>query len=235
MPTAPYSYNPMIIATASRLVLLISGLLLCDFNPSLHAAALNSAGRDVYRQHCVQCHGKAGEGVKGKYDDALHGDWSVEKLTRYIDKNMPEDDPDKCDADQYAAVSRYINDAFYSRAARARNNPARVELVRLTNRQYVNTVADLIRSFSGTDGAATAEHGLKANYRSRIPKSETERKNIDRVDRQDSSIPNPAHPTPSSSAPAPTRLTSPGAARSSPMSPATTSSSSRRRTARACG
>ena len=174
----------MITAIELRHTALIFVLLGAAFNPSLEAAALDSAGRDVYRQHCVRCHGKNGEGVKGKYDDALHGDWSVEKLTRYIDKNMPEDEPDKCDAVQSAAVSRYINEAFYSREARARNNPARVELVRLTNRQYINTVADLIKSFSGTDGAATTEHGLKANYRSRIPKSETGRKNVDRVDRQ---------------------------------------------------
>ena len=174
----------MIIVTAPRIALALLGFLLCVLSVSLEAAAPDSAGRDVYRQHCVQCHGKNGEGVKGKYDDALHGDWSVEKLTRYIDKNMPEDEPDKCDAEQSAAVSHYINNAFYSREARARNNPARVELVRLTNRQYINTVADLIKSFSGNDGAATAEHGLTANYRSHIPKSETGRKNIDRVDRQ---------------------------------------------------
>ena len=34
--------------------------------------------------------------MKGKYDDALRGDWAIEKLTRYIDKNMPDDAPDKC-------------------------------------------------------------------------------------------------------------------------------------------
>ena len=53
-------------------------------------------GREIFRQQCVKCHGRHCEGVKGKYDDALHGDWSLEKLTRYIDKNMPEDAPEKC-------------------------------------------------------------------------------------------------------------------------------------------
>ena len=184
----------MIIATKLRLTFLLGVLLGATGNSVLGAAALDSTGREVYRKHCVECHGKNGEGVKGKYDDALHGDWSIEKLTRYIDKNMPEDDPDKCDAEQSAAVSRYINDAFYSREARARNNPARVELVRLTNRQYINTVADLIKSFSGTDSKEKAESGLKANYRSRVPKSETGRKTTDRVDRQVLFNPEPGTP-----------------------------------------
>lgn len=150
---------------------------------ALRAAEPDAAGRKMYRQHCASCHGKSGEGVKGKYDGALHGDWSLEKLSRYIDKNMPEDDPDALNAGQSAAVARFIDEAFYSREARARNHPARVELVRLTNRQHVNNVADLLKSFGGTDDGAKAEHGLKANYRSRFPRSEEGRKNIDRVDR----------------------------------------------------
>ena len=169
-------------------------LLLCLGAGRVRLEAAATAGLDIYKQHCVRCHGKHGEGVKGKYDDALHGDWSLEKLTRYIDKNMPEDDPDKCDAEQSAAVAGYINDAFYSREARARNNPARVELVRLTNRQFVNTVADLLKSFADPDAAITAEHGLRGNYRSRIPKIETGRKNIERVDRQIIFNPEPGTP-----------------------------------------
>jgi hypothetical protein len=121
-------------------------------------------GRQVYRQNCTKCHGKNGEGVKGKYDDTLVGDWSLEKLTRYIDKNMPDDDPGKCKGPEAEAVARYINDAFYSREARARNHPARIELVRLTNKQYLNTIADLLKSFTGKDDAPTGEHGLRATY-----------------------------------------------------------------------
>lgn len=132
--------------------------------PEILGAQPDSQGRDVYRQHCAKCHGKNGEGVKGKYDDALHGDWSIEKLARVIDKTMPEDDPDKCDRVQSEAVARYIHDAFYSREARARNHPARIELVRLTNRQYVNTVADLLRHFGEGDETKTEERGLRATY-----------------------------------------------------------------------
>src|SRR3989442_4222078 len=55
----------------------------------------NKRGREIFRQLCAKCHGRNGEGVKGKYDDALRGDWPIEKLARYIDKNMPDDAPDK--------------------------------------------------------------------------------------------------------------------------------------------
>ncbi len=160
---------------------LLTFLFLCP--RPLDAAEPAAAGREVYRQHCVSCHGKSGEGVKGKYDDALHGDWSLEKLSRYIDKNMPEDNPDALDTAQSAVVAGYINDAFYSREARARNHPARVELVRLTNRQYVNTVADLIKPFMDVDKAPDkVEHGLRASYRSRVPKQDGTRKEVERVD-----------------------------------------------------
>ncbi|HSH92655.1 MAG TPA: DUF1592 domain-containing protein [Roseimicrobium sp.] len=121
-------------------------------------------GSEVYRKQCASCHGRNGEGVKGKYDEALHGDWSVQKLSRYIDKAMPEDAPEKVNATEADVVARYIYDAFYSREARDRNNPARVELVHLTNRQYVNTIADLIGSFTGPDPVPVKERGLKASY-----------------------------------------------------------------------
>lgn len=187
----------MIQHASLRLVLLALTVLtvLSPTQPAFAAPA--DEGRKLFRDHCASCHGKTGDGVKGKYNDALHGDWSLEKLTRYIDKNMPEDNPDELDATQSAVVARYINDAFYSREARARNNPARVELVRLTNRQYVNTVADLLRSIAGADEKApTGEQGLRASYRSRIAKDEKKkqegfRKELDRVERAVAFTPKP--------------------------------------------
>lgn len=158
-------------------------LMLCCLGATrttLFAASPN--GRDVYRQLCTKCHGKTGDGVKGKYDDPLHGDWSIEKLTRYIDKNMPDDAPEKCIGPDAAAAARYIYDAFYSREARARNHPARVELVRLTNRQYMNTVADLLKQFSGNDAAVGLERGLRGNYEPR--RALRDRKSFERVDRE---------------------------------------------------
>ncbi len=142
------------------------------------------SGRDLYDQQCARCHAPGGEGVKGKYDEALHGDWSIEKLTRYIAKSMPEDAPGTCVGGDAAAVARYIHDAFYSREARARNHPARVELVRLTNRQFVSTVADLLKSFTGQDAALGGERGLRASYRPQTPKGQEDRKPFERMDRR---------------------------------------------------
>src|SRR3989454_207094 len=127
-------------------------------------AEQNKRGREIFRQLCAKCHGRNGEGVKGKYDDALRGDWAIEKLSRYIDKNMPDDAPEKCVGPDAEAVARYIYDAFYSREARMRNHPPRIELVRLTNRQYLNTVADLIKYFTGSDSPLPTERGLRATY-----------------------------------------------------------------------
>src|SRR5688572_21816717 len=89
--------------------------------PAPTASVKHPPGATIYKSECARCHGKTGEGVKGEYDDALVGDWSVEKLTRYIAKNMPEDDPGTLSAEEATTVARYINDAFYSREARARN------------------------------------------------------------------------------------------------------------------
>jgi hypothetical protein len=139
-------------------------LFLLSNQPDGHGAEQNKRGREIFRQLCVKCHGRNGEGVKGKYDDALRGDWPIEKLTRYIDKNMPDDAPERCVGPDADAVARYIYDAFYSREARMRNHPPRVELVRLTNRQYLNTVADLIKYFTGNDTTTSGERGLRASY-----------------------------------------------------------------------
>ena len=103
-------------------------------------------GPAIYKQQCAKCHGPAGQGVKGKYNDPLVGDWSVEKLTRYIAKTMPEDKPGSCTGPHAEAVARYIHDTFYSREARAKTQTVRVELVRLTNRQHLLSVADLFRA-----------------------------------------------------------------------------------------
>ena len=94
----------------------------------LLGAEQNKQGREIFRQLCVKCHGKSGEGVKGKYDDALRGDWAIEKLTRYIDKNMPDDAPGKCVGSDAEAVARYIFDAFYSREARLRSQIGRAHV-----------------------------------------------------------------------------------------------------------
>jgi hypothetical protein len=171
----------MLIRWMRRLAIVSLTFLVGGF--SLLGADKLPDGRAVYRKQCASCHGKNGEGVKDKYAEGLHGDWSLEKLTRYIERNMPEDDPDKINGTEVEAVSRYINDAFYSREARAKKNPARIELVHLTNLQYANAVADILRSFSGGESAFGNERGLRASYQPRGP-MRNQRKSIERVDRE---------------------------------------------------
>jgi mono/diheme cytochrome c family protein len=143
-------------------VYLAGNLLLATLTLALQAAT--PSGKQVFVQRCAKCHGRSGEGVKGKYDSALQGDRALDKLIHYIERNMPDDAPGTCTNAAAAAVARYIYDQFYSLEARGRKNPARIELVRLTNRQYVNTVADLIKHFTGGDNNPGAEHGLNATY-----------------------------------------------------------------------
>jgi hypothetical protein len=62
-------------------------------------------------------------------------------------------------------VAAYIYETFYSKAAQARNPfpKARIELSRLTVRQYRNAVADLVGSFRSPAGW-DQQRGLKAQY-----------------------------------------------------------------------
>jgi len=139
-------------------------LALLPFALSLAPRAVGASGEQIFRSQCAKCHGLKGEGVKDKYKDALTGDWSVEKLARYISKNMPEDKPGTCGGENAAKVAQYIHGAFYSREAQARLRPARVELVRLTNRQYINAASDLIQRFTGAESPVSTARGLQASY-----------------------------------------------------------------------
>jgi hypothetical protein len=136
--------------------------------------AADHPGKAVYQKLCAECHGDRGQGVEGEYDDALAGEKSPEALARYIDRTMPEDDPDKTTAEDSKLIAAYIYDAFYSPAAQARNNPPQIELTRLTTEQFRNSVMDLIGRFRmgpGFDRPIGAEQGLKATYRGvQLPK-----------------------------------------------------------------
>ncbi len=110
------------------------------------AVAFGDPGQQIYVQMCAKCHGPAGEGTK-KYPQTLAGDKSIDALAKVIDKTMPEDDPEKLDAAQSRQVAEYIHGAFYSPEAQARLKPPRVELSRLTVKQYRNAVADLVAGF----------------------------------------------------------------------------------------
>ena len=125
------------------------------------AAPAQPDGQQVYAQRCASCHGAKGEGSKA-YAKALTGDRSVGQLAAYIAKNMPPG-PKKCTGPNAQQVAAYIHEAFYSPLAQARNKPARVELSRLTVRQYRNAITDLIGSFRNGP-QPVAERGLHAEY-----------------------------------------------------------------------
>jgi cytochrome c553 len=120
-------------------------------------------GEQIYQQQCARCHGPAGEGVKDEYAKPLAGDRPLADLTKLIVETMPEEEPEKCVGDDAAKVAAYIYDAFYSETAQARNHPPRMELSRLTVRQYREAVADLVGSFSDA-GRWDGERGLRAEY-----------------------------------------------------------------------
>ncbi len=126
-------------------------------------------GETIYQQKCARCHGKAGEGSKA-HPNPLIGNRSVEQLTKYIAKRMPEDAPGTLSAADSAKAAAYIFDAFYSPAAQARIKAPRVELARLTVNEYRNAVADLVGTFQfagkgmNTSKAGKDEQGLRGQY-----------------------------------------------------------------------
>jgi hypothetical protein len=148
----------------------------------LQADARPLAGPEIFKKQCVKCHGKNGEGVKGKFEGPLQGERSLDRLIRYIERNMPDDKPGSCTGQSATNVATYIYSAFYSREARLRNaKPPRIELARLTNRQYLNSVADLLKEFTGKEVTISDEHGLRANY---YNSRHFEKSVVERVDRE---------------------------------------------------
>ena len=127
------------------------------------AAEPAPTGQQLYQSLCAECHGLHGEGVSGHYGDPLTGGRSLPELTKYINDTMPQDEAEKCVGDEARRVAGYIFDTFYSEADRARHKPPRIELAHLTVRQYLNTAADLIGSFSG-EGQWDEKRGLKGTY-----------------------------------------------------------------------
>jgi cytochrome c553 len=146
---------------------------------SAYALAAEPAGEQIYRKQCLSCHGENGEGSK-KYKKPLVGDKSVEQLTKLIAKTMPEDNPETLSATEAKNVAAYIHDAFYSVDARERNKPPRVELARLTVKQYRNAVSDLVAAFR-PQATAGGKPGLQAEYHG-SRNFRRDRKLIERID-----------------------------------------------------
>lgn len=142
---------------------LIALIVLTFVGGSFCRGAEGLTGEQIYKQLCASCHGASGEGDNKHYPQPLTGDRSVLELAEYIDKTMPEKAPEKCVGEDARRVAEYIHGAFYSSIAQARIKPPRIELSRLTVRQYRHSIADLIGSFRGSQPWSTAR-GLRAEY-----------------------------------------------------------------------
>lgn len=115
-------------------------------------------------------------------NEPLQGDRTLESLARYIDRRMPEDDPDLLDAEESRRVAEFIYGAFYSADARAKSTPLpKPAFARLTNRQFRESVADLIGSFAGTTPPGEGR-GLKAEYFDSDGMNKKARKVLERED-----------------------------------------------------
>jgi hypothetical protein len=156
-------------------------LLLTGFLPAQDAPL---SGEAIYAKHCASCHGKNGEGDPDEVDEPLQGERNLVSLARYIDRKMPEDDPDILNADESKRVAEYIHGAFYSAEARAKHSPPpKAAFARLTNRQFRESVADLLGSF-GKPTAPGEGKGLKAQYFDSDGMNKKARKALEREDRE---------------------------------------------------
>jgi hypothetical protein len=151
--------------------------------PGWFAVAEERSGEQIYRQQCASCHGTSGEGTAEEYPHPLTGDRSVAQLARLIARTMPADDPGICTGTDAERVAAFVHDTFYSKAAQARNAPPRIELSRLTVRQYRNAIADLIATFQGAD-RWDDRRGLRGEYF----KSRQFRNNDRVIDRTDARV-----------------------------------------------
>ena len=149
------------IRSASQAVLL--SLLLAGRGGYVLRAADEPPGAVIYREHCGRCHGENGAGTADT-PEPLIGDRSINQLAAYIDETMPEDDPQAVRDEAARNVAEFIHGTFYSPLARDRHRPARVELSRLTIREYHNTLADLFASFRGRGPNADLRRGLRGEY-----------------------------------------------------------------------
>jgi hypothetical protein len=141
------------------------------------------SGEQVFHDLCARCHGAHGEGTEDNYPDPLEGDKSIAQLTKYIHESMPDDSEKKTSAEDAATVAPYIYNTFYSPEARVRNKPARIELSRLTVRQYQNALADLIGSFR-SPAEWGSERGLRAEYNQSRNIGSDRKKHFERTDPQ---------------------------------------------------
>jgi hypothetical protein len=150
-------------------------------------AADEQTGEQIFVAQCVRCHGLSGAGTEDFYPEPLVGDRSVAQLAALIAETMPQDTEEKCPPAEARKVAEYIHEAFYSPEAQLRNKPARIELARLTVRQYQNTVADLIGSFRRSSDRGSG-YPLGGGLRARYNPSRNVGRDRNRVERVDAEV-----------------------------------------------
>jgi cytochrome c553 len=162
------THESLLFGRFRRCAILLTMWLVEVVAPCSNAAARDQTGEQIYRRKCASCHGATGEGTDDQYPRALAGDRSPSALARLIARTMPEDAPGECVGEDAEKVAAYIYESFYSKAAQARNQLQlpRIELCRLTVRQYRNVVTDLIGSFR-PPSRWDERRGLQGDYSSR--------------------------------------------------------------------
>ena len=157
------------------LAMLLPGSLLGQHDPA--------SGANIYAQHCASCHGEDGEGNPDECEDPLYGDRSLTSLSKYIHKRMPEDEPELVQDEDARQVANYIYSKFYSPQSRAgTSSTPEKAFARLTNRQFRESVADLIGGF-GKSKPPGEGIGLKAQYFQSDGMNKKSHKALERIDR----------------------------------------------------
>ena len=97
--------------TTRKKTLCVALFLLCAVTTA-DACAQEQDGLVLFRKHCSRCHGDKGKGSKN-YPDPLQGNLSVNQLTHYIDKTMPEDNPSQVTGESAKVIAclLYTSDA----------------------------------------------------------------------------------------------------------------------------
>ena len=150
------------------------------------AGSEDHEGLAIYRKHCIDCHGENGEGNAIEEVDVLYGQRSVTALARFIERNMPEDEPELCVGQEARSVAQYIHDAFYSPAARERlgiKDNAKIAISRMTEIQYRNAIADLVASMDPQVPETIPQAGgLNGYYFNSKGMNKKEGKSVDKID-----------------------------------------------------
>lgn len=182
-PCRELSYRRYAATLAMALLLAVASHLEIARAEPISAEPLLSESRDsgqqIYEQTCSNCHGSSGNG-SAEYPHPLVGDRSLSDLARFVGEKMPKDAPGTLEAAEAQRVAAYVYDAFYSKIAQARHRPPRIDVAHLTERQYRQTIADLIGAFRDPL-IATGERGLHGEY-FKTRRLRDENRVIDRTD-----------------------------------------------------